>query len=474
FQPVLEEALAGLAPLLENPMIPARALGILLLSQDKGAEAWVAKHLGENVRIQAKEKVAETQKRFSTSLKLLFANAFYAQSDRIVDRVTTSEAGSPSLLVRFGRVAQRPLAGTLIAVCVMIAAYYWVGVFGATLVVDALGRYVFDGFLVPLCDKMVAPIPSEFLRDAIMDPDFGLLPSGLFLAVGLVLPVLFCFYLLQAVLEDSGYLPRLAVLFDRLFRWLGLNGQSLIPLILGFSCVTMAVITTRMLPSRKERIILTLLLILGIPCAPLLAVMLVILHKMPWTAGATVFGVIGLQILVAGYVASKLIPGKLPDLILEIPKMRIPRPGIVLSKTWRRTWSFMREALPVFLLASFVVFLFNRMGGLSLMETLFRPFMQGFLGLPDESVQVFIKTAIRRESGAAELSLLSSQFSNLQLVVALLVMTFLMPCINAAIVIIKERGLKVALSILFLVAVWAVVAGSLVNAVCRGLGITFT
>lgn len=473
FSPALEEALGELEPMLENPMLPPRALAILLLSQDQGAEDWVAEHLGKSRCERIKQKAVDIEREFGTSLKLLFANAFYSQAARIVDRVITSKAESPSLLVRFGRIAQRPLSGSLIALGVLVAAYYWVGAFGATFVVDALSVHVFEGFLLPLCEKMVAPIPSEFIRDAIMDPDFGLLPTGLFLALGLVLPVLFCFYILLAVLEDSGYLPRLAVLLDRLFRWLGLNGQSLIPMILGFSCVTMAVITTRMLPSKRERIILTMLLMLGVPCAPLLAAMMVILNKMPWTAGATVFSLIGIQILVASFVASKLLPGKLPDLILEIPKMRIPRPTIVLSKTWRRTWSFMREAVPIFLLASFVVFLFGRAGGLTLIESMFGPSLQWLLGLPEESIQVFIKTAIRRESGAAELSHLAGHFTNLQLVVTLLVMTFLIPCINAAIVVIKERGVKVGLTTLGLVATWACISGALVNAICRGFGITF-
>jgi ferrous iron transport protein B len=195
---------------------------------------------------------------------------------------------------------------------------------------------------------------------------------------------------------------------------------------------------------------------------------------MSWTASATLFGIIGTQILLAGYLASKIIPGKLPDLIMEIPQMRIPRPAIVLRKTWRRTWEFMREAVPIFLVASFVVFLIDRAGGLRILEETARPFIHGVLGLPDEYVQVFIKTAIRRENGATELKHIRDRFDNVQLVVAMLVMTFLVPCINATIVIIKERGLKVSIAIFFTVAIWAVVAGGLLNLVCRSFGITFS
>jgi ferrous iron transport protein B len=229
-----------------------------------------------------------------------------------------------------------------------------------------------------------------------------------------------------------------------------------------------------MLPTRKERIILSLMLILGIPCAPLLAAMIVILGKMPWTAGALVFGVIATQIILAGYLTSRLMPGRRPDLILEIPKMRIPRPRILWSVTWRRTWHFMREAVPIFLAASFVVFLFDRLGGLTAMEELARPVVRGLLGLPDQAVQVFIKTAIRRENGAAELVLLKDHFNNVQLIITMLVMVFLMPCINSTIVLIKERGLKTSMVILGTVAIWAVAVGAIINFITNSLGITFT
>jgi ferrous iron transport protein B len=360
----------------------------------------------------------------------------------------------------------------LIGLGVLVLAYYWVGVFGATFVVDNLSARLFEGILIPWFDGIVSYIPSAFVRDAIMDPDFGLLPTGIFLAIGIVLPVLFCFYVLQALLEESGYLPRLAVLFNRLFNRIGLNGRGLIPLVLGFSCIAMAVITTRMLPTRKERNILGLL-VAGIPCAPLLAVMFVILDSMSWTAAAVIFGLVAVRIAVAGYVAARVLPGRLPELILEIPKMRIPRLHVLWAKTWRRTWQFMREALPVFLVASFVIFLFDRVGGLAAVENLARPFVHNVLGLPDQAVQVFIKTAIRRENGATELEHLRGQFDNVQLVVTMLVMTFVMPCINATIVIVKEYGFKACLAILGTTVASALAVGALVNLICRSLGITF-
>ncbi|MBF0106072.1 MAG: ferrous iron transporter B [Deltaproteobacteria bacterium] len=473
FPAAIEASLKQLEGILLTTLIRPRGLAVLLLCGDPCAENFIREHLGEAKLDRAMAVVVETQKHFNTQLKTLITDCFYEQAKIITDRVVLSHAGGWNPLVRFGSLAQHPVYGTLIGIVMLLVAYYWIGAFGATYVVDNLSRTFFDHVVMPFSAKIVNYIPSAFVRDAFMDPDFGLLPTGLFLALGIVFPVLFCFYSFQAVLEDSGYLPRLAILFDRFFRKIGLNGQGIIPLFLGFSCIAMAVITTRMLPTRKERNILTLLVV-GVPCAPLFAVMIVILGKMPVTAALFVFLLIFARIIITGYVAAKVLPGRLPDLILEIPQMRIPRLHILWNKTWRRTWDFMREAVPVFIVASFGVFVFQRLGGLRVIEDLSHPVVHGLLGLPDQAVQVFIKTAIRRENGATELNLLRDQFDNVQLIVTMVVMTFLMPCINTIIVILKERGLKACLTILATVFVTALAAGTGINWVCRSFGFLFS
>jgi ferrous iron transport protein B len=472
FPTAIEHALLRLSEVLDNPGVEPRALALMFLMEDEGARAWVNRNLGTEIAERALAIVEQACRSLATPVRALILDCYHTEADRIAQRAVIKQRRSADLLARFGSLAQQPLSGTLIALGVLVLAYLWIGELTATRVVDGINTHLFQGLLVPLLDDLVSVVPSAFVRDAIMDPDFGLLQAGLFLAVGLVLPVLFAFYLLQAVLEDSGYLPRLAVLFDKLLRWLGLNGRGLIPLVLSFSCVTMAVITTRSLPTRKERLILTLLVI-GLPCAPLLAVLVVILGKMPWTASAVVVAVLALRLMAVGLVGNRLIPGAHPDLILEIPRMRVPRARVLLVKTWRRTWQFMREAVPIFLIAAFAVFLFDRVGGLDIVEDLTRPLVQGVLGLPDQAVQVFIKTAIRREAGAAELSLQQGLFDNVQMVVTILVMTFVIPCINSLIVITKERGVATAAAILAFTTTLALATGAVVSFACHSLGITF-
>jgi ferrous iron transport protein B len=229
-----------------------------------------------------------------------------------------------------------------------------------------------------------------------------------------------------------------------------------------------------MLDTEKEKNIASFLLFLAMPCAPLLAVMLIILDKLPISATLTVYGLIFLQILIAGFIADKILPGMRTPLLMEIPAIRLPKVGQILKMSFSKTYFFMKEALPVFIMASLAIFLFHRMGGLRMLEQIAGPFLGKLMGLPEKSIQVFIKTMIRREIGATELEHLGYMYTNLQLVVNLLVMTFIAPCINAIIVLLKERGIRVCAAIIGTVTVYAIIVGSIVNHSCRLLGITFT
>ncbi|MBW2608723.1 MAG: ferrous iron transporter B [Deltaproteobacteria bacterium] len=471
----VEQYLEIAAKLLKSTDISTRSIGLLLLAGDKGIEEYIKTRFGAGMLDQLRDLAKEYRREEPLSCSILFTNLYYTKAGQIVDEVQKVKPPSRNpFLWKFGDWCTQFSTGIPIAFVMLYITYLFVGSFGATFLVDTINGTLFEGFLVPWTTKLIEPIPSAFIRDMIVDPDFGILPTGVFLALGLVLPVLFCFYIAFGILEDSGYLPRISILLDKLLQKIGLNGKGVIPLVMGFSCITMAILTTRMLDTRKERIIATFLLLLGMPCAPLLAVMFIILGKMPISASITVFGLIFLQILIAGYLANKILPGSRTPLFLEIPVMRLPKPLHILKMSALKTYFFMKEAVPVFILASLLVFLFERVGGLEALERISKPVINGFMGLPEKSAQVFIKTIIRRESGATEIEHLSGIYDNVQLVVNLLVMTFLLPCMNATIVLFKERGSKVALVIIGTVMIYAIFIGSIVNHICRFFGITFT
>lgn len=473
FPAPIEDTLGLVSQLLAGAEIPARALSILLLAEAPAAREYVEERFGKGMIDQVDRLVSSLRRDFNRPLDVVLTESYAAAADRFVRQSQQVHQHSPLFMTRFGLWAQQLSTGIPIALAILVAMYLFVGLFGATYLVDLLNHRIFSGILTPFFEAIVEPIPSAFIRSALVDADFGVLTTGLFLAFGIVMPVMLCFYLFFGLLEESGYLPRFSVLMQRIMKRIGLNGKGVIPLVMGFSCVTMALLTTRMLDSRKQRMIASLLLVLVLPCAPLLAVMLVILAKMPWYASVFVFGFLLLQTLLVGVLADKVIPGGHAELMLELPPMRAPGARSILVTTWRRTWAFMKEAVPLFLLAAFLVFLFDYVGGLRLLENAVRPLMNGLLGLPESAVRVFMKTIIRREAGAVELDLLAADFSNLQLVVALLTMTLLIPCVNTLVVLFKERGARVAGATLAGIFVYALLAGGLVNHVCRALGINF-
>lgn len=469
----IEETLHLIQRLLDGGIVNSRALGILLMGGDLEARRLVEERWGRGMVERIDTLVVALTEEFNRPLDVVITEAYSAVAGRLVaDTVQVRHLSLP-LMERFGLWSQRLSTGIPIALGVLVAMYYFVGAFGATYLVDLLNAKLFEGVLIPLFNDAVGPIPSPFVRGALVDPHFGVLTTGLFLAVGIVLPVLFCFYLFFGVLEESGYLPRFSVLLHQALRRVGLTGKGVVPLVMGCSCVTMALLTTRILDTRKEKLIASFLLILAMPCAPLIAVMFVILGRMPAYASAFVFGFLFLQVVIAGWLANRLIPGRPSELILELPPMRVPSPRSIVVSSWRRTWAFMKEAVPWFLLAAFVIFVIHWLGGLKGLEDSARPLMGELLGMPDNSVQVFMKTIIRREAGAAELDRLRAGYSNLQLVVTLLVMTLLIPCVNSLVVLFKERGVKATALMLLISTAYALGAGGLVNHVCRLLGVTF-
>lgn len=475
YTPSIDKLLDDIAQLIGRNRISPRGIGLMLLHKDRDAR----KYIIDNYGIETAEKINKLVDGYyednPTHSHTILTEHYNNLAEWITRQVQTSEPQSEySWLMKFGDMCTSFSTGIPIACLVLLAMYFFIGEFGATLLVDAINTKLFEGILFPFVSHFTDQLSSEFLRDMIMDEDFGILPTGVFLAMGLVLPVIFCFYIAFGILEDSGYLPRISILLDNLFQKMGLNGKGVIPLVMGFSCVTMALLTTRILNSEKEKNIAAFLLYLCLPCAPLIAVMLIILEKMPLSATLVLFSIIGSQVLIAGYFANKILPGNRTPLILEIPPMRLPHPIAVVKMAGAKTYFFMLEALPIFILASLGVFLFERVGGLMLLEHTLGPMIHHVMGLPEKSVQVFIKTMIRRESGATELEHLRLIYTNLQLVVNLLVMTFVAPCINSFIVLFKERGIKVGLAINICVFVYAILLGSIVNHLCMALGVTFT
>jgi ferrous iron transport protein B len=275
--------------------------------------------------------------------------------------------------------------------------------------------------------------------------EFGAFTMTVTYLAFLLLPLVVGFYMFLAILEDCGYLPRLATMVDKLFTGIGLNGRAVIPIILGFGCVTMATVTTRLLQTSREKTIAASILNFAIPCSAQLAVITALLTK----AGGfytLVFFLIILSCLVAiGTIVDKILPGKSSALLIDLPPLRVPRASNVLKKTWIKTKSFMQEAAPWFFIGALLISVMQVTGLIDGWVKLFEPITTNWLDLPAESARAFVMGMVRRDFGAAGLYELN--LTPPQIVISLTVITLFVPCIASLMVLIKERGWKEAMTI---------------------------
>ncbi|HEY6097371.1 MAG TPA: nucleoside recognition domain-containing protein, partial [Candidatus Deferrimicrobium sp.] len=312
------------------------------------------------------------------------------------------------------------------------------------------------------------------LRDFLVGP-YGMISMGLSYAVAIVLPIVGTFFLGFGILEDSGYLPRLAVMVDRLFKRIGCNGKAVLPMILGLGCDTMATLTTRILETRRERLIVTLLLALGVPCSAQLGVILGMLSDVGPVATITWVGLMVGVILAVGFLASKIIPGESSDFILEIPPIRWPQVGNLAVKTMARIEWYLGEAVPLFLVGTLVLFIGDRLGWLLRVQAAAEPVVVRLLDLPPKTAEAFLIGFLRRDYGAAGLFAMAKggMLSHLQVVVSLVTMTLFIPCLANLLVIIKEHGVKIAIGMSLFIFPFAVLVGAAVNFFARWAGIAF-
>lgn len=335
-----------------------------------------------------------------------------------------------------------PLPGLITLAVFLGLLYLIVGVFVAQTVVEFTEEVLMGEWIIPRIETLFASFLSTdgFIYD-LLAGEFGVVTMTLSYIFGLILPLVIAFYLVMSFIEDTGYLPRIAVLTDRVMSRMGLNGQAVIPMILGFGCTTMAIMTTRILGTRRERWIATFLLCLAVPCSAQLGVTAVLL--LPLGIGYTLLylGVLVFVFFLAGLLLNKIWPGKSGGLLLDLPPLRRPHLGNLLRKTWLKTKHFLGEAGPIFAIGAVVLTVMTWTGIMDGLARLVEPITVGWLQLPAESARAFVMGLMRRDFGVA--GLYDLPLTSIQTVVAAVTMTLFVPCVASLFMVMKERG-KVA------------------------------
>lgn len=349
---------------------------------------------------------------------------------------------------------------------ILYLVYLFVGVLGAGIAVDFFEHKVFGKFISPasiwLFDKLM---PAHGILYDCFVGQYGLITMGVSYGFAIVLPIVTTFFIAFSIMEDSGYLPRLAVMVNRAFQWMGLNGKAVLPMVLGLGCDTMATLTTRILETRKQRLIVTLLLALAVPCSAQLGILLGMFGTMPAWTFLVWLGVLLTVLFTVGWAANQLIPGANEPFIMELPPLRIPQFKNVAKKTMARLEWYVKEAIPLFLLGTFILFILDALRLLTAIQRLATPLVVSILGLPAEASNAFLIGFLRRDFGATGFFDMYSrgQMTVVQALVALVVITLFVPCVANVFMMIKEHGNKVALRMVCFIFPFAFLVGGILN-----------
>lgn len=468
----VEKAVSELEPRMPEAPVSRRSLALMVLAGDASLREWLKERVDVETLERADALIIELRREYE-SVGYAIQRSRAQVAEAIAGRVVTKQSAPKDSLTRsLGRLTMHPVWGWPALALALGVMYLFVGRFGAGTCVDFMEHTVFGKWVNPSVVWMVRWAPP-LARDFLVGP-YGLVTMAMTYAFAIVLPIVGTFFLFFGLLEDSGYLPRLAVMVNRVFRSMGMNGKAVLPMVLGLGCGTMATMTTRILGTKRERLIVTLLLALGVPCSAQLGVILAMLAGIS-TRGAVIWGAVVLGVLfVVGWAAGQVLPGEPAEFVMEVPPMRLPVMGNIAIKTLARMEWYVREAVPLFLMATVALFVLDRLKLLGVIENAASPIVVHFLGLPKEAAQAFIVGFLRRDYGAAGLFMLARQgaMDHRQVLVSLVTMTLFVPCIAHFFMMTKERGLRESTGILVFTMVVAILMGGALNFVLTALKVT--
>jgi ferrous iron transport protein B len=471
----IENAVADFTAALHSLSLPitARALGLLFLSGDALSECWLAERLSPDTMETLSARRGAMQARLLHPAAVLIQQARLAEVERLSGLCLSETASfreSPSAFL--GRLTTHPVWGLFCLASVLTALYWFVGIFGAGTLVGLLEEKLFGEMINPAVTGFVQHmLPWPWLSDLFVGP-YGLWTMGMTYAVALIFPIVTTFFFAFGIMEDSGYLPRLAALSNRMFKALGLNGKAVLPMVLGLGCVTMATLTTRVMESKRERFLVTLLLALAVPCSAQLGVVMGMLAGISLTAALIWSGVVMGVLLAVGWLAARLVPGERTMLLVDLPPLRLPQLSNVLMKTGARLEWYVKEVVPLFLLGALLMYGLDRTGLLALLEKAGEPVVVGWLGLPPEASAAFLMGFLRRDFGATGLFVMQSQglLNPQQVVVSMVTITLFIPCIASVMMIAKERGNRTAFGMFVLITPLALLVGAGLHRLLHLLG----
>ncbi len=394
---------------------------------------------------------------------------------KIIEDVQKLHHRHHTFLERLEDLSIRPVTGIPIAALVVLCAF-WVIRFVAGNLITYLADPFFERIWTPLIMKLSAFLgASGFLHDIIIgkliggkldySQTFGLFTTGLYVPFAMVLPYIISFYFVLGVLEDFGYLPRLAVLMDNFMHRLGLHGYAIIPMILGLGCNVPGALAIRILEERREKFIAATLMAIAIPCMAQIAMIVGLVGQRGGAYVALIFLTLFILLIVKGIILNKVMKGKSPEILVEMPPYRIPQLLAVFKKLWMRILSFLKEAVPYVLLGILFVNILYVLHVIDALSKIFSPILRNVWGLPKEAIAALIVGFLRKDVAIGMLGPLN--LTTKQLVIGSTVLAIYFPCIATFAVLIRELGIKDMLKSAAIMISVGIVVGGLLNLVLR-------
>lgn len=386
----------------------------------------------------------------------------HQKSQEIADNVTQEHDVKMSFLEKLSEWCIKPKTGIPILFLVLMAALGII-VGGGKALRSLVLLPLVNNYYIPFITGLIENIVPESIIRNLLVGEFGVLIKVIEWPFALILPYVLLFYIVFSFLEDSGYLPRLGVLMDGIFRKIGLPGNNIIPFILGYGCAVPAILGTRASGSQRERIIVVSLIAIAVPCTAQTGAFITLLGDRSIFALIFVYFISFLTILLTGLLLNRVLKGKSRPLILEIPNLLMPDMRTLAKKIWIKLKHFIYEAqVPMFLgilLAALIV----ETGMIDAIGTFLEPLVVGWLDLPKEASLSLLLGVIRRE--LAVMPLLEMNLTTVQLITGSVVALFYLPCISVFVILVKEFRLRIALLIALSTFIMAFLFGGIVQIV---------
>ena len=405
------------------------------------------------------------------------ANSFHYDREKrwekvgeIVSQVQKITHRHHTFLERLEDLSIKPVTGLPLAVITLLVAFQIIRFVGEGLI-GLLFEPIFEKLWAPSMMRVSDLLGDGFVHDLLIGKlvdgqiDFveslGLLTTGLFVPIAMVLPYVFSFYLVLSFLEDSGYLPRLAVLVDNVMHRFGLHGLAIIPMMLGLGCNVPGAMATRVLETERERFIAATLMAIAVPCMAQMAMVIGLIGRYGAKGLGLVFGTLLVVWLTLGLLLNRFTRGESPEIFVEIPPYRMPYWGALLKKLSMRIKGFMRGAIPFVLLGVFITNVLYSLGIIQFIGRLASPVITGVLGLPQDATGALIIGFLRKDVAVGMLLPLGLDLR--QMVVASVVLTMYFPCVAAFAVLVRELGMKDMLKSVAIMISSALIVGGLLN-----------